>query len=135
HGDVEWASEMNRLGGILGSIRHADQQQRDGDFAFLAGPIKKIRLRELQIEFERVLRVRRVARFYGSHIAVDAIQSSDRLSEFFPLRLRRAPKGYAKRELVVTAKKVTQLGRKFAEVAHFGVDFHALRLKERGIDR
>ena len=62
HGDVERAAEMDRVGGVFGSVRQADGEQGDADFGFLAGPVQVIRLREIQIELEGFRGVGRIAR-------------------------------------------------------------------------
>ena len=108
---------------IFGRVGQADGEKRDASFRFLAGPVEKIRLREVQIELEGIFSVGGIARFHGGDFAVDAVESGDGLAEFFPLRLRRAAEGEAQGEFVVAAKVIVQRGGELAEIAHAALRF------------
>ena len=126
HAYVQRAAEMNRSRIIFRDCWYAYGGKRKRDSCFLAGPIKIVRLSQVEIEFERLQRIRGIAWFYGGDFAVKPIEGSYRLAELFPLRLRSAAESNAQRKFVVTADEVAKFRSELTQLVHLGINFDAL---------
>src|ERR1041384_758071 len=122
--ELEWfcAARLATL-----ELRQIERRKRNSDFQFLAGPIEKVVLRNVEFNLKRFIEISRVRSLDIGDFTFDTNTDAEIKTEILPVALRRATKCKPHVHLCVATEKHASVNVQLAEIVNCAFYRHCFR--------